>query len=198
MADPERYVTDTEAKAELPFDEHDFPLQNSEQFSNALERALGAASDMVEAWGGTRYQPTDAETTFARPTHVDGHDLPLPKRPVQSVTSVEADGQTLTEGEDYVVHETHLELLDDAAIRTWPTGRRSITVSWSFGYEDVPAPVEKAIIRLARNALDQIETDGVRTEGSWTFVHPRDLKAECAAMVADYDAPSYYGGAGVL
>ncbi|WP_323192414.1 hypothetical protein [Halostella sp. PRR32] len=192
------YVAPEDLEHELPFDEHDFPLQDSAQWDSAVERALAAASEQVEEWGDTRYETTDATTTLSRPAHAAEYDLPLPKRPIQSVASVDAGGETLTEGDDYVVHETHLELLPDAAVSEWPTDRRSITVSWTWGYDGAPEPVREAVIRLARNALDQIETDGIGSDNEFSYRPPSELKRECAAMVKQHDAPSYGSGVGVI
>jgi hypothetical protein len=111
--------------------------------------------------------------------------------------TVRGTEHTLVEDDDYVVEDTHLELVAEPAsgIDAWPTERRSVTVEWTYGYESPPEPVREAIIRLTRNALDQIETDGINTESSWQYRPPAKLKRECAQMVNTYDAPSYYGGA---
>lgn len=199
MADPGRYVTTDELRAELPFDAADFPVQDTTQFDSALSRALGAASDSVETWGETVYQTETTMTALSRPVHVPDDDLPLPKRPIQSVQSIEADGTALVEDDDYVVYETHLGLLDDAALREWPTDRASVSIEWTYGYESVPEPVREAIIRLARNALDQIETDGYATDDEgWSFRPPAAIKNECAVIVSNHDAPSYYSGAMIV
>lgn len=201
MADSERYVSVVELEAELPFAHEDYPLQDESQFESALERALGAASSMVEEWAGTRYEPTDIEETIARPAHVPDSDLPLPKRPIQSIESVAVEGETLSEDDDYVVSDTHLSLVAEptSGIDEWPTDSRSITVDWSYGFDDAPEPVREVVIRLARNALDQIETDGyVSDDAGWSYRPPTDIKAECAAIVSNYEAPSYYSGAMIV
>lgn len=197
MANAERYVSANELQAELPFNGADFPLQDDAQFADALVRALGTASDFVETWNGTKYQTTTVTESISRSAHVPEGDLPVPKRPVQSVASVDADGTSLTESDDYRVLDTHLELVDEPAadIDAWPTSTQSITIEWSYGYDDAPAPVREAIIRLARNSLDQIETDGYESDvDGWSYRPPAAIKSECAAMIDDYDAPSYFGG----
>ena len=81
----------------------------------------------------------------------------------------------------------------------WPTDRLAVDVTYTYGHESVPASVERAIIRMVRNALDQIETDGMESDRtaseSYTYRPPEAIKRECVPMVADYRAPSYYGGA---
>lgn len=201
MADPERYVTATELQAELPFDDKDYPLQDEAQFSNALNRALASASEFVESWNRTKYQSTSITESLSRPKHVPEEELPLSKRPVLDVTSVDVNGTALAESDDYLIHDTHLELVDDPVsdVYEWPTTSQSITISWSYGYDTVPEPVREAIIRLARNSLDQIETDGYESDvDGWSYRPPDAIKSECAAMIGDYDAPSYYGGAMVI
>lgn len=197
MADAERYVTATELQAELPFNSADYPLQDEAQFSNAMTRALESASEIVETWNETVYQTTTATEQVARSPHISEHDLPLPKLPIQSVMSVDVGGTTLSESDDYRVLDTHLELVDEPAadIDKWPTSTQSVTVEWSYGYDGAPDPVREAIIRLARNSLDQIETDGYESDvDGWSYRPPAAIKSECAAMIDDYDAPSYFGG----
>lgn len=201
MANHERYVSVTELKGELPFTAADFPVQDSNQFETALARALGSASDLVEKWGETVYQTETITESVARPAHVADVDLPLSKRPIQSVTSVSVEGTSLTESDDYVVVDTHLSLIDEPAsdVQKWPTAPQSITVDWTYGYEEVPGPVSEAIIRLARSSLDQIETDGYTGDDEgWQYRTPASVKAECAALVDEFSAPSYYGGASIV
>lgn len=198
MANPERYVTASDLQNELPFDDADLPMQDATQFDSALNRALESASDAVEQWGETVYQTTTATESLDRPAHVPESDLPMPRRPVQSVQSVDVDGTALTEGDDYVVESTHLSLVADPAsgVDEWPTDQQSVTVEWTHGFSELPGPVEEAIIRLARSSLDQIETDGYSAdEDGWQIRPPAAIKSECAAMVDDYSAPSYYTGA---
>lgn len=193
----ERYVTASELQAELPFNGADFPLQDDAQFTTALTHALETASDFVETWNETVYQLTTVTEHVSRAAHVPEPDLPLPRRPIHSVTHVDVEGTMLCEADDYRVHDTHLELVDDpvADINSWPTTTHSISVEWTYGYDGAPAPVREAIIRLARNSLDQIETDGYESDvDGWSYRPPDAIKAECAAMIDDYDAPSYHGG----
>jgi hypothetical protein len=200
--DPERYVTAAELEEELPFGPGDFPVQDDTAFDNAMERALDAASESVEEWAGAVYASDSTTTTLSRPASAREHDLPLGRTPIQSVTSVTVDGDAV-DAADYVVHDTHLELAtaDSGAAPLggeWPTDRRSIVVEWTYGFTEVPAPVHEAIVRLARNRLEQIETDGIATEEGWAYRPPEQLKRECQAMVREFAAPEYQTGAMVV
>ena len=199
--DPERYLEASGVQEELPFDQSDFPVQDQQQYDNALKRALDAASELVEQWTDTVFTPTTESATLSRSVSVPRSELPLPKRPVRDVTSVSVAGTDLA-ADEYRIGETYLYLLPGAPVSEWPTDRLSIDVTYTYGSESVPAPVERAIIRLVRNALDQIETDGVESDRtaseSYTYRPPEAIKRECVAMVADYRAPSYYNGAQIL
>ncbi|EMA38468.1 hypothetical protein [Halococcus hamelinensis] len=199
--DPERYLEVSDVQEELPFNANDFPLQSSDQYDNALERALDAASGMVEDWTDTVFATTTRTSTLSRPVGVAERELPMPHRPVQSVTSVTVGGLVL-DSEDYRAGETYLYLLPSAPISEWPTDNLAIDVTYTHGRDGVPSEVKRAIIRLVRNALDQIETDGMESDRtaseSYTYRPPEDIKAECVAMVSGYSAPSYYGGAQVI
>ncbi len=196
MSDTERYLTVGALREELPFDADDFALQGDVDFDGALERALAAASSMVEAWTDTMFEPTETSDVFAHPDTVPSYDLPLADTPIISIDELDIeDEDELTEGDDYHVHETHIELDPDGELSAWPTDRRSIEVTWTYGHASVPEQVERAIIRLARNALDQIETDGVVTDpDGWTFRPPSDIEAGVAGMLEPYRAPTYNRG----
>lgn len=203
-ADAERYVTLSELQSELPFDARDFPMQDAGAFDGACRRSLESASDLVEEWTGAVFETQTATKSLSRRSTLPEYILPLPEAPVQSVESVTVSTRDtemlLAETDDYVVEETYLELDTDPAsdLDEWPASRRSIAVEWTYGYESCPAPVQEAIIRLARNRLDQIETDGVNTESSWQYRPPAKIKHECIEMISPYDAPSYSGGATVI
>ena len=200
-ADPERYLTVNDVQEELPFDASDFPVQSSTQYDSTLDRALDAASGMVEDWTDTVFVPTTRTSTLSRPVGVAERDLPMEHRPVQSVASIMVGGLEL-ESEDYRTGETYLYLLPSAPVSEWPTDNLAIDVTYTYGHDDVPATVERAIIRLVRNAMDQIETDGMESDRtaseSYTYRPPADIKRECVAMVRPHAAPSYFGGAVVI
>ena len=201
---------------QLPFGRRQFGL-SSEDWQTLLEgddtagtkglldRETERTMDILNVEGNeTAFEPTDETATFDG-TGTD--ELPLPKRPVRDVTSVSVETRTstydLTPGDDVDHEETHLVLLRDAPISAFPDRRRSVTVEWTYGYEDTPGPVEEAFIRLVRTALDQIKTDGLQQEqrdgsGSWNYRIPPEIRAEAASTIRSYRPPSYYGGAMML
>lgn len=205
--DPERYVSANALREEIPFTAADFPVQDAAQFDAALERALGAASDSVESWAGTVFVPTTTTTTLARPAYAAVEELPLPGTPIHSVTSVSVlddpdtgDRITLTVGEDVTARDAHLRLLSAAPIDEWPTEYADgVIVEYEYGYDRVPGAVEEAIVRLARNRLDQIETDGYESDADgWSYRPPEEVKEACRSQVEQYEAPDYTKTAGAM
>lgn len=189
---PERYVTEAELRPELPFNEMETPG------TDTVRRALATASELVETWGDTVYQTETVTVSHARPAHVAERELPLPERPVNSVTSVSVNGTPL-DAEDYRATETHLTLTPSADIDEWPTEAFSVEVAYSYGFEECPEPVREAVIRLARSSLSQIDEDGLSSESvgdhSESYRPPASVKRECVSVVRNHEAPSYYGGA---
>lgn len=198
---------------QLPFGRRDFDLdsdaweqllEGDETTSGLLDRETGRIMDWVNERGNeTAFELTEGDDT------IDGtgtDELPLPKRPVQDVESVTVETRTRTHelvvGDDVVFEETHLALLPSAPIRQFPDRRRSVTVAWTFGYDNVPGPVEEAFVRLVRSAIDQIATDGLAQEsvgdGSYTYRPPQELRAEVVTTIREYRPPSYYGGSQVI
>lgn len=198
MTEHNRYIEQSDVEAELPFDNRSFGLDDTE-WNDVIQRHMGAASDDIEKWTDTVFNTATVTSSVSRPHAVDKYDLPLPERPVQSVTSVDINGDQLTEGTDYTVHETHLELLPDSSFGSWPTSRRSVTVEWTYGFAEAPPAIQAAVIRLVRSSLDQIKTDGLGNESlpdgaSYGYRPPADIRREVRSEVSEYSAPSYSGG----
>lgn len=207
-----KYVTLEELKRELPFDAADYRIDDTTEdaaghtdWDNVLERAIDTAERLLEDWLETTFQVTTVTESLSRPDHVDSIDLPLPDLPIDAVASVETeDDGVLTEGTDYHVLETHLRIEEDSTtIQSWPTGFQEITVTWDYGFDGAPEPVREGIIRVARDAVEQIATDGLEREStgdgaSYTYRPPQHVKAEVLAMTREYQAPSYYSGSMVI
>lgn len=70
--------------------------------------------------------------------------------PVTAVTAVKEDGETLTEGEDYLLDKPQGRLIRLDA-NAYPTrwGSYPIVVEYSAGYASIPADVSAAVIRMA-------------------------------------------------
>lgn len=204
MSDPERYLTAEELQRELPFHAVDInPDLTDTEYDQLLKDALRSESARIERWVDVEFSLTPTTEQLSRPESVPERELPLPERPIESVQSVTADGTDLTEGEDYAVEETHLVLLTDAAVNEWPTEYRSISVEWTHGYDGVPADVKEALVRLCRARLKRTHADGLESEstgdGSSVSYEPDEVMLSSVyAVVDDYDAPSYYGGASVV
>ncbi|AAM88687.1 hypothetical protein PhiCh1p14 [Natrialba phage PhiCh1] len=191
----------SDVESELPFDAKAFGW-SEEKFKSELETYIAAATETVEKWINTTLEPETVTRDLSRPSHVDGHDLPMPSRPVQDVVSVTIDtdramGRDVDE-DDYWVEETHLELKPGADRKSWPTDRRCITVEWEYGYEEVPESPKKAIIRLVRARLRAINAEGISSDtimGDSISYDPEDEVVLAARKdVAGFEAPSYYGG----
>lgn len=196
------YLTPAALERELPFGAADIGVDSTE-WADLLQTVIARESARIDGWADTSFAATTASASLARPAHVPTQDLPLPKRPVQSVQSVTADGTTLTEESDYTIAATHLVLSDDAAIDAWPTAYRSVTVEWTYGHDGVPGPVEDALVRLCRNAIERIQTDGLESEAtgdgaSYTYRLPAAVKADVHGDVTDHAVPSYHGGVMVI
>lgn len=196
MSDADRYVSSAELQQELPFEAADFPTLSEVAFDSALDRALAAASDHIEAITGTRFVSTQTTETMSHPGYAEDHDLPLSETPVMSVDELDIeDEDDLTEGDDYHVHDTHIELDPDGELSSWPTDRRSIEVTWTYGHDSVPDDITRAVIRLARAHLEAIELDALESDGEGVYRSYDTIAREVARDVNHRKAPAYGGGA---
>jgi len=195
----ERYVTIDEVKRELPFTAADFDNLSQSEFDALLEGdadtngLMERESQRVEDWADTQWFPEQVTETTRRPDYVDKKELPLSNVPIQSVDEVLIDGDAFTE---FVAVDTHLVIQSEVR-RNWPTKFQSIEVTYTHGYDFVPEAVTGAVIRLVRNALDQIQSDGLTSESvgsaSYQYRTPSEVRAE--AMDEVPEPPSYLGGA---
>ena len=192
-------------RQELPFGADALDLDETE-FEALLVERIGDAVDRIEEWVGTSLTVETVERSLSRPEAADPYDLPLPQTPVQSVESVDidswvADGPSV-DADDYVAHDTHIELEPDADRNEWPTERRSVTVVWDYGYDELPGPIKKAVVRLVRLRLWQREADALESESvfgeSTSFSDPAQVEADIRRDVAQVEAPSYYDGVMVI
>lgn len=192
------YVSNQELQKELPFDADDFRLESTE-WDSLLTTVVSRESDRVLGWVSTEGNETAfEEKTAERALSGSGDkELPLPKRPIKSVTSLEVDGMTV-DPSDVHVEEAFIRLKSDAPVDEFPDSYRSVNVQWTYGYSSVPEPVKAGVIRLSRNGLDQIETDGVNQEAAggdnMSYRVPEAIKREVYHQVVDYRPESYYKG----
>ncbi len=200
-------LTPSDVRDELAFGPEALGMSES-GFDELLERLIDRETERVVDEIDVVLGEETVETALARPSHVEKFDLPLPKKPIQSLESVGIDADRVTGDDvsidDVIVHDTHLELDPTAKRRRWPTERRSITVEWTHGYPagDIPGPIRGAIVGLVRLALQEIEADGVENESigdnSVSYELGEAVVARHLARAKQFDAPSYYGGAQVI
>lgn len=194
-----------DVKRELAFDAVALELDESD-FNQLLQESIESATERVGEWVDVSLEPESATEVISRPEGVDGHLLPLPHRPARSVESIEIDtdriGGAEVSADDVIVKETHLELPPEHDRHSWPTRRRSVAVEWTHGYEEVPGPLMKAIVRIVRNRLQQVESDGVDSDSvfgdSISYRPPQEVLAEARAEVQEFREPSFHGGAMVI
>ena len=200
-------VTPSDVRDELAVGPNALGLTDAEFDSllqTLIDRETERVADAIDVALGTE---TTTES-LSRPGHVDEYDLPLPDRPVQSVADVTIDtdraGGVAVASDDYEVNDAHLELLPSADRDAWPTERRSITVEWTHGYPDGSEPdvVAGAIIGLVRQAVQEIDADGVESESidgqSVTYELADAVVGRHLGRAHRFDEPDYYGGANVI
>lgn len=202
------YLPLAELKRELPFSSDAFDVDDETEDGNGmtewdrlLERLLDQEADRIDRYAETRFVETETSATLYGDEAADGDDLPLPNRPVVSVTSIDADGTALDVATDVRVRETHVELLDDAPISNWPSG--PIAITWTYGYSSVPGPVQDGLVRLVRSRLDRIQSDGLKSESlpsgqSASYRPPEEVLTTVAWTVAEYRPDSYGSGTMVI
>ena len=198
-------ITVPELRRELPFDGEALGV-NEAEFEDTLEDHLERAQDRVEEWIQTPLTVETATAAVSRPNGAEPHDLPLHETPVQSVESLSinewrADGPAV-DMDDVIVHDTHLELKPEAERDEWPTDRRSVEVSWEYGFDEVPADLRTAVIRLVRLRLRQVDADGFDSESvfgdSVSFADNAETMADIHRDTLQYEPESYFGGAMVV
>jgi len=200
-------IEPTDVKDELAFDAETLKLSEAD-FDALIERLINRETPRVKDAIDVSLGTEAVTETVSRPASVDKFDLPLPNRPVQSVASVTIDtdrvGGVAVATEDYTVHETHLELLPSADRTAWPTERRAVEVKWTHGYResDTPEPIRGAIVGLVRHALQEVESDGIKSESidghSVTYELGDDVVQRHLMRAKRFDAPDYYSGAQVV
>jgi len=169
-----------------------------------IQRERERVADAVEVSLGT----VTTTETLSRPEHVAPAFLPLPDRPVQSVSSVTLDstrvgGPDVT-ADQYLATDTHIELRPGADRQRWPVARRSIEVTWTHGYteSEIPQPVVGAIIGLVRQALIEIDGEGITSESidgqSVDYEVPGDVVSRHLRRADSFDEPSFYGGSNLV
>lgn len=208
------YLSRDALAAELPYRAEDFGVDDTDadgdgstDWTDLLDRLLKAESKRVESLAGTIFETREVTETL------DGNgdaELPLAHRPVQSVSTLtvrDPDGESVDIGSAGVfVYETHLLLKAAAGVDEFHALPRNVEVTYSFGHasetvDDVPHPVQEAVLRLVRERLSMIEEDGLKRESvdgaSYTYRPPEELKREVAASLREFNPPRYSPSGGV-
>jgi len=197
-----------EIKRELPTDASTFPHLSDADFDALLDDLTDRETERVEERLDVTLGVATATVDTARPSSAGGPDLPLPQRPVQSVQSISVDttrvGGAAVAPSDVRVEPTHLALEPAADRHTWPTERRSVTVTYDYGYpaDDLPDVVDAAIIGLVRQAVVDIEAAGITRETvggeSTNYELSDDVVARHISRAAAALKLDYHNGAQVI
>ncbi len=144
---------------------------------------LGLAS--AEIRGYCRQQlSADTSTAVLRGTWT--RDLELPERPVTAVSSVEIDGEPIT---DWAwdglnsIRRTPFDLTDIGA--HWGGPARVVTVSYDHGFDPIPEVIRGRCIAIVLRALGA--APGVVSEqlGSYSVSYDRALASELVALTVE-------------
>lgn len=174
------------------------------EFDTLLSDLITRETERIETVLGVSLSEDEISVTTERPRHVSERHLPLAWTPIRSVSSISIDtsrayGDDVTAA-DVIVTDTHLELNADAPRVSWPSTEGSITVTYTHGYPeaDLPGVVEGAIIGLVRQAVQEIEADGINTESvtgdSVTYQLPETVVNRHLSRADEYIAPAYGSG----
>ncbi len=128
----------------------DLGLVDEASLASLVEDLIEQASDSVDLYCGRDFALHEG---VAERYDGTGRDrLMLRGRPIVSVASVEVDGVTLADGDEYVVLEGPgiLERVDGTP---WRRGRRNVVVSYSHGYTTPPAAIAGIVEDLVAGAL---------------------------------------------
>jgi hypothetical protein len=156
---------------------------------------ISAASAAIERYCRRTFEEDEVTERF------DGNGRPrvwLSRRPVASVASVVANGETLT-AEDYSFNPETGELFrgdgrtEPRHVMGFPRGTRNITVTYTGGYATVPEDVKRATLVLVRHVSDGTAKTGVLSSeslGEYSYVlNTAFSKAEMPPLAAMLLAP---------
>jgi|AKVG01.1.fsa_nt_gi hypothetical protein len=180
---------------------------DSVTFDNLIERLIKRETLRVQEEIDVSFGEKTETFLIERQESVGEYFLPLPERPVKSLDSISVDLERAKrnkdiEVSDVIVKETHLELKPERG--DFPTTRRSIEVKYTFGYSssDVPEVVEGAVVGLVRQAIKEIESDGVLEESiegqSVDYEMPEKVIERHLGRARQFDEPNFYGGTQVI
>lgn len=117
----------------------------------AAELALDAATAIIRDYVGQDLTYVEDDEITLDGNHTDV--LVLPQTPVQEVASVESEGEVLDEDAYDIDFENGLVILD-AGI--WNSGKQSIVVVYTHGFETIPAGIRAICLQAAGRMFAQV------------------------------------------
>ncbi|WP_049974124.1 hypothetical protein [Azospirillum sp. B4] len=154
-----------------------------------LNRLIQAESGFIRRWLGRDLSPA----TYTQTLDGTGNALlPLPNYPVTGVTAVTVDGvavppqpgdQPLAYG---YAHDDYAVMLVGGI---FPKGRRRVTVTWTAGYEPLPAILEQACVELVALRYRERDRVGLVSKahgGETTGYLQKEMPDSLAAALAPY------------
>lgn len=128
----------------------DLGLADEASLASLVKDLIEQASDSVDLYCGRDFAHHVAVEERCDGTGRDR--LMLRGRPVISVTSVEVDGVSLVDGDEYMAHEGQgiLERIDGLP---WRRGHRNVVVVYSYGYVTPPPAIVGVVEDLVTGAL---------------------------------------------
>lgn len=126
----------------------------------AIQAEAARIAELFANVCGVAFEPTTTTVVLDG----SGRDiLFLPHRRVRAVTSVETrDGATWTAFDADALADL-VVLSSDALLRealgVWPLGRQNVRVTYTHGYESVPAEIARAALRLAASPMGLIASN---------------------------------------
>lgn len=130
-----------------------------------------------------------SEQTIAKVTgdvvHLDGRGteiLLLPERPVIQISSLEDDGTTLVEEDDFILDEAAAIVfrLDG---HVWTAKRRVVQVTYDHGYEAVPPALKGVCLSAAARRFENPEGATSEQLGSYSVTHGQTAFTEGEAEI---------------
>ncbi|MBB6251718.1 hypothetical protein [Nitrospirillum iridis] len=154
-----------------------------------LTRLIQAESGFIRRWLGRDLSPA----TYTQTLDGNGNALlPLPNYPVTAVAAVTVDGvpvppqpgdQPLAYG---YAHDEYTVMLVGGI---FPRGRRRVTVTWTAGYDPLPAILEQACVELVALRYRERDRVGLVSKahgGETTGYLQKEMPDSLAAALAPY------------
>lgn len=161
------------------------PAELAETLTATEEERLLQAEQTIRDFCGWHIAPSREETvTFAFPA---GRRLMLPSLYVTEVSEVTVDGVPLVLDTDFQVHQNGW--IDRLPYGGWWSGDL-IEITFTHGYEDVPASVTAAVQALAQRSTGSPSGAKRETSGPFTEEYESGLSEAERINLARYRIPA--------